>query len=458
VTASTVTATNDGETTPTVRRGLGWVAAMLGAIDRRALACIVAGLAILVGLSWYITWHVPGSSWLFSSQYTEGFKDLVYRIRDVHDAQHGITLYSKHNHLEYFVYPPAAIWIFWPLTWFSTFTGEFLWTLTSLLALALLVAAASRFACKWRWAKCWAVSLLVATPLSALLLVPVDVHLALGQVGLYLAAAATLDILCVRNRARGVLTGITAALKLYPIIYFAIFAIRREWRALGNAVGALVATTAIGWLVLPSDSSTYFFHRLLSGWELRHYWHNAHWISSSSSLYTFFFRQPFTGTPPERSLGFALCVAALCVGVIAAWRQLREGREVGALLCVALASTIGSPVAWDHYFFWIVLAPFAVVERFELPTWRTISLFCFGLACLIPLRLARNENLSHRAYDWVFVVIFTARNAFIVVSLLWLVAAVVPDRWLYERWPRATTIWSTQARSGAVPAASGVRP
>lgn len=455
MTASQVRADESNDASP--RRGLGWLARMLGAIDRRALSCIVAGLAILVLLSWYITWHVPTSSWLFSSQYTEGFKDLVYRIRDVHDAQHGITLYSKHNHLEYFVYPPAAIWIFWPLTWVGTFAGEFLWTLTSLLALALLIAAAARFACRWRWAKAAAVSLLVATPLSALLLVPVDVHLALGQVGLYLAAAATLDILCVRNRARGVLTGITAALKLYPIIYFAIFALRREWRALGNAVGALAATTAVAWIVLPSDSVTYFFHRLLTGWELRHYWDNAHWISSSSSIYTFFFRQPFSGTPSERSIGFALCIAVLCLGVVAAWRQLQEGREVGALLSVVLASTIGSPVAWDHYFFWIVLAPFVLVERGRLPSWRTIVLGCYGIASLIPLRIARNENLSHRAYDWIFVVIFTARNAFIVISLLWLVVAVIPEGWLYARWPRAATISSAHDRT-RLDLASGVRP
>jgi alpha-1,2-mannosyltransferase len=301
------------------------------------------------------------------------------------------------------------------------------------------------------------VSLLVATPLSALLLVPVDVHLALGQVGLYLAALATLDLLCVRNRARGVLTGITAALKLYPIIYFAIFALRREWRALGNAVGALVATTAVAWIVLPSDSATYFFHRLLTGWELRHYWHNAHWISSSSSVYTFFFRQPFSGTPPERSIGFALCVVVLCFGVFAAWRQLTEGREVGALLCVVLASTVGSPVAWDHYFFWIVLAPFVLVERGRLPSWRTISLVCFGIASLVPLRIARNENLSHRAYDWIFVVIFTARNAFIVVSLLWLVVAAIPEDWLYARWPRTPTSSSTHERN-RLDLSAGVRP
>jgi alpha-1,2-mannosyltransferase len=458
VTAQPVTVHDPRDAPPRVRGALGRAARVLAAIDRRAIACCIAGLAILVLLAWYITWHVPASSWLFSSQYTEGFKDLVYRIRDVHDAQHGLTLYSKHNHLEYFVYPPAAIWLFWPLTWVGTFAGEFLWALTSLLALAVLIAAAARYACRWRWATAFAVSLLVATPLSALLLVPVDVHLALGQVGLYLAAAATLDILCVRNRARGVLTGVTAALKLYPIIYFVLFALRREWRALGNAVAALVATTAIGWAVLPSDSVTYFFHRLLTGWELRHYWHNAHWISSSSSIYTFFFRQPFTGTPTERSMGFALCVVAICLGVVAAWRQVKEGREVAALLCVALASTIGSPVAWDHYFFWIVLAPFMLVERWRLPTWRTIALSCYGVASLVPLRIARNENLSHKAYDWIFVVIFTARNAFIVVSLLWLVVAVIPEGWLYARWPRATTIWSTQARSGTEPAASGVRP
>jgi alpha-1,2-mannosyltransferase len=431
---------------------------LLAAIDRHPVACSVGGLGVLALLSWYVAWHVPHSGWLFTSHYDYGFKDLLYRIRNVHSVEHGGVLYSAQiTKLEYFVYPPAAIWLFWPLTWVSPahvtvttqiFTGSLLWTLVSLLALAWLIASAGHRACSWRWPKAWAVSLLVATPLAALVLQPVGVHLALGQVGLFLAAPAVFDILCVRDqRFRGALTGVTAALKLYPVVYFAIFALRREWRALANAVGAMVATTAVAWIVFPSYSATYFFHRLLAGPELRHYWHNKHWISSSSSLYTLFFRQPFTGTGPERAAGLVLCVAAIALGVYAAWRQTTEGREVGALLCVALASTIGSPVAWDHYFIWVVLVPFVLVEAGALPWWRTTSLGLFGLTCLVPLRLARNEDLSHKAYDWIFVVIFVARNALTAASLLWLVVAAIPWRRAMAPQPSAATTASHQART-----------
>lgn len=410
-----------------IRQSMTQLHRLVDAIDRTAAACIVAGLVICGLLAWYITWHVPNSTWLFSSQYAEPFKDLVYRIIDIRRVQHGGTLYSPKDHLEYFVYPPAAAWMFWPLTWVGLFTGELLWTLTSILALAWMIASLGRFACRWRWAKAWAVSLLVATPISTITLQPIGVHLALGQVGLYLAAAATFDILCVRNqRYRGFLTGVTAALKIYPLIYFFIFALRREWRALGNAIAGCVGMTVLGWIAFPKDSATFFFHRLISGRELRHYWHNAHWISSSSSLYTFMFRQPFDGSPFERTVGFGLCVLVIGLGIYAAWRQLNEGREAAALLCVALCSTIGSPVAWDHYFVWVVFVPFILVERGRLPWWRQVSLWWFVLACLIPLRIARNENLSHRAYDWIFVVIFMARNGLIFVSLLWLVVAAIP--------------------------------
>jgi hypothetical protein len=403
------------------------LARALGAVDRRAVGAMLAGLCVLVLLSWYAAWHVPTSNWLFTSNYAIGFKDLVYRIGNVQSVRHGgVLYYAQIGRLQYFVYPPAALWLFWPFTWVGLFAGELLWTLASLLALAWLIASAARFACKWRWQKAWAVSLLVATPLSALVLQPVGVHLALGQVGLFLAAAATFDILCVRNGWRGFLTGVTAAIKIYPIVYFAIFVLRREWRALGNAIAGLVATTVLAWIVFPSYSVTYFFHRLIGGSELRHYWHNDHWLSSSSSVYTMFFRQPFTGSLPERDLGLALCVVVLALGVCAAWRQLREGRELGALLCVALASTVGSPVAWDHYFFWVVLVPFVLVEGSRLAWYRTVSLWLFALACLVPFRLARNESLSHHGYGATFVVIFISRNALIAVSLLWLVAAAIP--------------------------------
>jgi hypothetical protein len=400
----------------------------LEAIDRHAVVSMLAGLGVLGLLSWYVAWHVPTSNWLFSSNYAVGFKDLTYRIVNVNSVRHGgVLYYANIEQLQYFVYPPAALWLFWPLTWVGLFSGEVLWTLASLLALAWLIASAARFACRWRWQKAWAVSLLAATPLSALVLQPVGVHLALGQVGLFLAAAATFDILCVRGRRRGFLTGVTAAIKLYPLVYLAIFVLRREWRALGNALAGLVVMTALAWVVFPSYSATYFLHRLLGGNELRHYWHNAHWLSTSSSVYTMLFRQPFDGSLVERDVGLALCVAVLALGVCAAWRQLQEGRELGALLCVVLASTVGSPVAWDHYFFWVVLVPFVLVERGPIARYRAASLWLIVLACLVPFRLARNESLSHHGYDLTFVVIFISRNALIAVSLLWLVVAAIPS-------------------------------
>jgi len=421
------------------------------ALDRHALAAILAGLCVLGLLSWYVAWHVPTSNWLFTSNYAVGFKDLTYRIGNVNSVRHLGVLYAVNiNQLQYFVYPPAALWLFWPLTWVGPFTGEALWTLASLLSLAWLIASGARFACRWRWQRAWAVSLLVATPLSTLVLQPVGVHLALGQVGLFLAAAATFDILCVRDtRWRGFLTGVTAALKLYPIVYVAIFALRREWRAVGNAALGLVVTTAVAWAVFPSYSATFFFHRLIGGSELRHYWSNKHWLSSSSSVYTLLFRQPFDGARSvlERDLGLALCVGVLSLGVYAAWRQLQEGRELGALLCLVLASTVGSPVAWDHYFFWVVLVPFVLVERGPIPWQRATSLWLFVLACLVPFRLARNESLSHRGYGGTFLVIFISRNALLAVSLLWLVTAAIPWRADTDVQPSESTMASHQARS-----------
>jgi alpha-1,2-mannosyltransferase len=400
---------------------------------------------VLAALSWYVAWHVPHSSWLFFGHYPYGFKDLIYRIGDVRRVWHGGPLYLPQDGLQYYTYPPAAIWLFWPLSWTSVFVGEMWWTFASLCSLAWMIASAGVYTRGWRWKKAWAVALLVATPPCVVFLQPVSIHLALGQVGLYLAAAATFDLLCVRGRARGFLVGVTAAIKLYPIVYFAIFVVRREWRALANATAGLVATTAVTWAILPSDSATYFFHRLASGRELRHFWHNDHWIATSSSLYTFMFRSPFTGTPPERTLGLLACVVVIALGIAAAWRQTIEGREVAAFLALALAATIGSPVAWDHYFVWVVLVPFVLVERGRLPWWRVTALGLFVLASVTPLRLARNESLSHHAIDAEFVVIFLARDSFIIASL----AIIVACLWPYRSPESAAASSSSQLRSAA---------
>ena len=89
-----------------LHRGLGWV-------GRHALGCSIAGAGVLALIAWYAAWHVPSSGWLFLSHYAVGFKDLVYRVQNVRNVQVGRTLYyAQLGTLQYFVYPPAALWLF----------------------------------------------------------------------------------------------------------------------------------------------------------------------------------------------------------------------------------------------------------------------------------------------------------------------------------------------------------
>ena len=431
-------------------------------------SCAIAGARVLALLSWYVAWHVPTSDVALREPLRRRVQGPPLPDQTTSTSvQHGGVLYSPQiDHAPVLRLPARRA-----LAVLAAHLGR---DVHRRAALDARVAARARLddrvgrprcACRWRWPKAWAVSLLVATPLSRA-----------RAAARRRAPRARPGRALPRGRRRRSTSSACATARA-----------RRAHRASPRrssstrsstsrssrcaASGARSATPSAAHASprprSPGSSSrpysaTYFFHRLLGGGELRHYWHNAHWISSSSSLYTLFFRQPFTGTPPERAIGLrAVRRGRSRLGVYAAWRQLREGREVGALLCVALASTIGSPVAWDHYFIWVVLVPFVLVERGRAAVVADRRRSgCFGLTCLVPLRLARNENLSHTAYDWIFVVIFTARNALTASSLLWLVVASIPWSRRDARRRRAErgrpSRRTTRAARGSAP--SGVRP
>jgi alpha-1,2-mannosyltransferase len=374
---------------------------------------------------------VPKGNWLFSGHYALGFGDLRSRFKDIWRLHHGFNLYSNHDHHQYFTYPPAALFVFWPLSWASLRVDFLVWTLLTETALAATIALC--------WAKVrpgrpWLIAAgsIWGALASFAIFPPLSIHLAVGQLGIFLALMLALDYLAVRGLARGVLTGVAAAIKIYPIVFIVAFALRREWRAAGTALASGAATTALAWAVWPSATWTFFHRQLFSGGELNHFLKNHHWIATSSSPYTVFFRWPFSGGTGAGALGWAASLAVVALGLWAGQRLWRRRRHVSSFVMVLGASVLAGPVTWDHYYTFAPLMVFVVLENLDL----AVLAWTAGAAMVlyaVPWQLARNESLSVHGFSARAGLILLARNALSLATLATAVAAIYATRSDRER-------------------------
>ncbi len=386
----------------------------------------MTGVVALVVLALFIRAYVPHHNWLFSGHYALGFGDLLSRTRDIWRIHHGSNVYSLHDHHQYFTYPPAALFIFWPLSWATFHTDVLIWTLLCLFALAASIAIVWRtVAPQGPWTV--AAGSLWGTVASVMVLPVISIGLALGQLGLLLMLMLVLDYLVLRAPAKGVLTGVAAAIKIYPVVFIVSWLIRREWRPALTALASGALTSAAAWAIWPHFTATFVNRQLLSGRELTHFLHNLHWRATSSSPYTIFFRWPFHGGPYASLVGWLASLAAVALGLWAAQRLWRVGARASSFVMVMGASVLAGPVTWDHYY---TFAPLLVFVAYE--NRRRIALAITAVAALVvyavPWQLARNESFSVTGLSAHELLIFVARNALSAATVALSVAGVYVTR------------------------------
>src|SRR5689334_878806 len=168
-----------------------------------------------------------------------------------------------------FTYPPFAAVLF------AGFSGVPAWALKAALTAGSLVAlpvlcgqALDAAEAKRRPEIVFAVSAL------ALQTWPVAYTLHLGEINLILAALIGTDLLRREDRAwwQGAGTGLTAGVKLTPLIFVAYLALTGRLRAAGVAVAAFALTVAAGFAWLPGRSRTFWLggcSTTSAGWTTR---------------------------------------------------------------------------------------------------------------------------------------------------------------------------------------------
>jgi alpha-1,2-mannosyltransferase len=184
---------------------------------------------------------------------------------------------------------------------------------------------------------------------------PVQRALYLGQVELVMMAVIVWDM-CQpdRRRWKGAALGVTAGVKLVPLLFIAYLLVTRRFRQACVACAAFAATVVIGFAALPGPSVTW--------------WLKLNFLEAG--------RTGFVGDQQNQSLRgivtraagsvaagqwpwLAVAVVVALAGLAAAVVLSNSGRPYGpfaGLLTCSLTALLASPISWDHHWVWIAPA------------------------------------------------------------------------------------------------------
>ncbi len=274
----------------------------------------------------------------------------------------GGATYPGSTAVSLFTYPPFAALLFSPLAALPTRLGVALLLVAEVTALVLSVGILLREVARRRGVNepSRAVTLWVAT--GALLLYPIVKSLALTQMDLLLLPLVLYDALTPGpRRCRGVLVGLCAAVKLTPAAFALVFLVRGDWRSVARAAGTFVGASALGWLVLPRDSVTY--------------WTQALWDTSRVGPQSYVDNRSWSGVlarlgsddrgllmGPTKAAWLAIAVAIALATVSIAWALTQRAEPLLALVTVAVGTLVSAPITWTHHWVWLLPSLVALAD------------------------------------------------------------------------------------------------
>ena len=315
-----------------------------------ALACLSA-VSIALWKAWAIG---PPTGLLDLSIYTNSARAWL----------DGGSIFSYHSPVFNLsaTYPPIGILPFALLTPFTADGREVLYTTFSLGAIGATAVCAAVLAGVDRsrrldWSL-WAMALAVVT-------VPVWLTLRQGQINSIIWLLVIGDIVLVRRKSRwaGVGIGAATAIKLIPGVFVLWLIVAGLRSAAVRAVLTALMLTALGWVLDPADSRTYWTDLI---------WHSdrvgALADARNNSILGWIAHVLHAG--PTRSLLWG--VLALTVLAIGLWRAVRATRRDDLLAVAVIVGCTGalvSPISWTHHLGFLVLALAAIVPRSRHRGW-----------------------------------------------------------------------------------------
>ena len=312
-----------------------------------------------------------------------GFKDLLVYQYAGQWLLDGLSVYDLRDPVNDlpFTYPPFGAVAAVPLSWLPAWLAAALWTGASVAALAVVVVLVRR--ALGHPTSGW---LVAALTVGALALEPVWQTLTFGQVNLLLMLAVLVDLLHPERRWSGVLVGITAGVKLTPLVFVVLLVLVGRRTAAGRALATFAGTVVIGFLAMPGAGSDLLDRRARRRRPGR---------------------APGTGPQPvglrradpaARRTAADGAVAdrrrAAGVGVLlvgAAW--WRRGERVLGTCLAAVSMLLASPVSWSHHWVWAVPVALVLWERHR---WGAVA----WTAVFVARPILWPPWGEHREYGW----------------------------------------------------------
>ena len=313
----------------------------------------------------------------------------VYRLGAVSlaDGPDGYQLYGFRTRGLPFTYPPFAALLFYPLA--------FLTEPQSMLLITAIICALSY----------WCAYLLYSYARSRSWRLPLQKHLGhwgmvsliaaliwmcgpwrltthFGQINAIILALILADFMRPATRVpRGVLLGIAAGIKLTPLAFGLLLLMRKDWKGLITTALSFAATVGIAYLVVPQESTIYWFQALRDtsrvGWFS--YFDN---VSIMGALTHAGLQHHLTATALSvvqvaLTLLIVLVTAVLLVPLIRA-RALMAQLALTAFMMLQI-----SPISWSHHNTWYPLMLAAVVMEIFPLMYQRVSSFVFTLAVIL---------------------------------------------------------------------------
>jgi alpha-1,2-mannosyltransferase len=254
-------------------------------------------------------------------------------------------------------------------------------------------------------------------------------HFMDGQINLLIVAAMLVAFQIIgTNRSWRAFGGVmlllaAAAVKLFPLLVFLLFVVKREWRLTAQAAVAVVLFALVPFLPVGIEAGLdqyrmWFAILADSGNHLNLAW------TTNQSLFGMFLRFPISlelaGTLHKAAS--LLVVGLLVFGISKSPLHGIDRVFVLDFTMVACGMLLVSPLTWIHYY--VFLMPFTILIVAELATRETRSSWSWiGLALLLITVVPTEMTTGREVRDW-----FRGMSHQVIESLLILGYAMVRQR------------------------------
>ena len=317
----------------------------------------ISGIVATIGFTYCVVNPHVFAPWLYASHYNVSFLDLLGRFNNLKQLRHTGNIYVW-NGPEAFTYPPGAIPFFWPIQYLSFRFWEYFSVVASLSAMAVSFSIVLHKLRQVPWRNAFAIGFWLSL-LFAAIYPPMMSDLVWGNISTVILALTVLDFFVVPPKFRGALIGLTAAIKIYPIIFIVWWAWRRHWSEVRMALASGFVVTLISSLIWWPSAKRFFAVQVFGGGEIQRFKGPSF---NSSSIYAFFTRPPFHSGDAPLWLVLALSVAFVVAAFRGAAKLVDDRKMMSGFIVLSATMRIIMPIAWDHYFVFIPFLLFVVLE------------------------------------------------------------------------------------------------